>query len=1192
MKPRDESILAIDRDTSSSKTVRLDRLLTALIFITSLFSIVLGLGVLIGWHTHVTSLIQVFPNFVPMQYNTAIGFILCGTALLSEKLGGRRFAVVVGLLAVGIGAITLGEYVFSVNLGIDQILQEHYIITKTSHPGRMAPNTAVCFVLVGLTPLLGAMARRWSYCVVASVILGSLTFGLSIVAISGYLLGIEAAYGWAQLTRMAVHTALGFVALSVSTISMAWRLDLPRGHISPKWLPAPVCIGILTITVCFWQAIEAEIRHATTVSIAEHSHSHIANILLITGIILAVMMIFTTTLWQKNKQRSQEIKKANLSMAEEINMRKQAEEELRLHSEIVKNMSESIYLVGAEDGIIFWANPKFEKMFGYDAGEMKGQHASIVNAPTEKDPMETAREIMEVLNETGEWHGEVYNINKNGMPFWCYANCSLFDHPEYGRVIVAVHMDITEHKQAEEELLRYAHIVSSSSDMLAFLDTNFIYLATNKEYLAAFGMTKDQVVGHSVSEVFGEEFFEATIRPNAERCLGGEEVHYQEWFHFPVYGEKFMEITYYPYTNGENEVQGFVVNGRDITEHKQAEDALIESEERYRSLVENIDFGITIIDTDYNVVMTNDTVGRWFSKSPSEFVGKKCYQVFEKKDHPCSPCPGAQAMATGKPCEIETDGVRDDGTRFTVKDRAFPYYGPNGEIKGFHEILEDITERKQAEMGLKESHERFEAIMDSLDSLVYVADFESYELLFVNKYGRDIWGDVVGRKCWQSLQTDQTGPCEFCTNDRLLDENRKATGVYTWELHNTVNNHWYECHDQAIPWTDGRLVRMQIATDITERKQAEEALQRERDNLINIFDSVQDGVYIADQDYNIQYVNPALLREFGPVEERKCYEYFHARKEACTWCKNADVLAGKTVQWEWRSEKTGKTYDLIDTPVNNPDGTISKLEIFRDITERKRSEEALQDKTKEMETMLRAVSHDLRSPLVNIDGFSGELASDCKRLVGMLENVNADEETLKQIETLASTHIPESISFIRKGTKNMDGLLKGLSQLAKIGAAKLNIQPLDINDIAQQVADTMKFSARKAGAAIELETLPNCLGDEVQINQVFSNLVGNAVKYLDPERPGLIRIWGKVEGNMSQYCIEDNGVGIPDNHKSKVFEIFHRVDPKSPVSGDGLGLTTVKQIVERHEGRIWLESEQGKGSKFFITIPLSYTLEG
>lgn len=116
-------------------------------------------------------------------------------------------------------------------------------------------------------------------------------------------------------------------------------------------------------------------------------------------------------------------------------------------------------------------------------------------------------------------------------------------------------------------------------------------------------------------------------------------------------------------------------------------------------------------------------------------------------------------------------------------------------------------------------------VLDSLDALVYVSDMDTYELLFTNEYGRNIWGDIKGKTCWKVLQEGQDGPCPFCTNNRLLDHEGKATGVYVWEFQNTVNKRWYQCRDQAIEWIDGRLVRMEIATDITERKQAEDELK-------------------------------------------------------------------------------------------------------------------------------------------------------------------------------------------------------------------------------------------------------------------------------------------------------------------------------------------------------------------------------
>ena len=116
-------------------------------------------------------------------------------------------------------------------------------------------------------------------------------------------------------------------------------------------------------------------------------------------------------------------------------------------------------------------------------------------------------------------------------------------------------------------------------------------------------------------------------------------------------------------------------------------------------------------------------------------------------------------------------------------------------------------------------------ILDNIDALVYVSDMETYELIYMNKYGRDIWGDPNGRLCWQVLQSGQTKPCDFCTNNRLIDADGMPTGAYVWEFQNTVDDHWYQCRDQAISWLDGRLVRLEIASDITERKNMEEELK-------------------------------------------------------------------------------------------------------------------------------------------------------------------------------------------------------------------------------------------------------------------------------------------------------------------------------------------------------------------------------
>jgi len=151
----------------------------------------------------------------------------------------------------------------------------------------------------------------------------------------------------------------------------------------------------------------------------------------------------------------------------DITERKKAEDELRLYSEITVNMSEGVYAIRASDSIIVYTNPKFEQMFRYGPGELIGKHVSVINAPTEKSPQETSKEIIDVLNKKGVWHGEILNIKKDGTPFWCYAGVSTFEHTEHQKVWVTMHTDITERKKAEERLLEHqSKLKAMASEML------------------------------------------------------------------------------------------------------------------------------------------------------------------------------------------------------------------------------------------------------------------------------------------------------------------------------------------------------------------------------------------------------------------------------------------------------------------------------------------------------------------------------------------------------------------------------------------------------------------------------------------------------------------------------------------------------------------------------------------------------
>lgn len=196
---------------------------------------------------------------------------------------------------------------------------------------------------------------------------------------------------------------------------------------------------------------------------------------------------------------------------------------------------------------------------------------------------------------------------------------------------------------------------------------------------------------------------------------------------------------------------------------------------------------------------------------------------------------------------------------------AMAIFGLNRRLGHSNDRMRDEVERRRrATDELQASNERFSAVLEGLDALVYVADMDTHELLFVNKCGRQAWGEVVGKVCWQVIQSGQTGPCVFCTNHLLLDSQSDPTGIQVWEVKNAVNNRWYECRDQAIRWTDGRLVRLEIAVDITERKRAERELRENEEYLRAIMATIQTGVLISEEESGkIVDLNPFAAKLIG-----------------------------------------------------------------------------------------------------------------------------------------------------------------------------------------------------------------------------------------------------------------------------------------------------------------------------------------
>lgn len=237
---------------------------TVLATVTGGLCAALGLTVLVGWHTHNTVLLQIDPSFVAMVYNTALGFVLCGASLLMITVGWPRLAVVGGVYAIAVGLLTLAEFTFAKDLGIDQLFMRHYVVVSNAYPGRMALNAAVLWPLVGSAILLLSLPRRFRLRPMIVGILGSLAVAQGFVGFAGYLTGNTTSYVWGNLARLAVHAAVGFVVLGAGIIALAWRDHrADGGQHSPNWLPILVGVAVAAATLCLWQALVVDQRAQT-----------------------------------------------------------------------------------------------------------------------------------------------------------------------------------------------------------------------------------------------------------------------------------------------------------------------------------------------------------------------------------------------------------------------------------------------------------------------------------------------------------------------------------------------------------------------------------------------------------------------------------------------------------------------------------------------------------------------------------------------------------------------------------------------------------------------------------------------------------------------------------------------------------------------------------------------------------------
>ena len=862
------------------------------------------------------------------------------------------------------------------------------------------------------------------------------------------------------------------------------------------------------------------------------------------------------------------------------------ESEEKYHT-LFENATDAIFIADVKTGDLLDANNEAEQLIGRSREEIIGMHQSQLH-PANKVEYYKEKFATHIRDgRAADYEAEV--IKKDGTTVPVHISAAIMEL-QGKKVIWGIFQDITERIKTREALKQseelYRTIFENTGTAMIILEEDATISYVNDEMAGGWGYSKDEIEGK-------EKWTKFVVEEDLERMMEYHRLRRID----PAAAPKSYDFQFI-HKNGEVRdasltaavipgTKKSIISLKDITEQKRLEEALQRSEVLYRTFFEATSAPTVILDEDGTFYRVNTAGEKISGFTKEELEGKKKWTEFIAKKEDLEMMKKIHQLRRTEPDKALLN------YEFLFRDR----YGNLRNIYVTTAIIPgtkrsavsfmDITERKQAEDALRESEDRFRTLAEDAPFGISIMNsensFEYFNPTFTKTFGYTL-EELPDKETWFEKAYHDEG---YRKKVATIWKKDLVEGVEVGKIKPRIFT--VRCKDgqdkiihfRSVVLKDGK--HFLTYEDVTAQAKAEDALRESENKYRTIFETTGTAAVIIEEDVTLSMVNAEFEKRSGyskeEVEGKKKFPEFVAKdnlermKEYHRLRRTDPHAAPRSYEFQF-IDKRGNVRDCF-LAISMIPGTKKSVASLLDITERKQAEEEREKLLKELEAKNRelgrftyTVSHDLRSPLITIQGFTDMIQNDL------------EQNELEKAK--------DNLKFIENAAAKMEELLSDTLELSRIG--RMVNPPEDVpfgeivKDALAQTAEQIKSSGVEVSVA---DDFPTVHVDQMRIAEVLANLIVNSINYRGEQSHPEIEIEHRIDNGERVFFVKDNGIGIDKSQHEKVFDLFYQVDPSG--KGTGAGLAIVKRIIEVHGGRIGVESEKGKGCTVCFTLPVKNT---